>query len=952
MKRNFLLVFVAILAIAFASIWVWAKDSSRLRETGKTTAIQPTEPNEITPQLIQVKPKAKMMTDLSQIPKVKKGLGKEAEGAGPVIARKPMTYCEVQMFDAAALFRFINRWIYNPYVPDAFATLQDPKTPFLGPCASPQMPFHVVDVSMSFRTYGTAGNSCTAWVHGVVYEADMTDPNCPKPGALLARTADVMIVNTVNYSFNYLLNEPLLDSVCVYQSYFAGYVWDSIPDKDTLAGWGPRFNTTGTTCFDYEDYGTGWYDFGAYAGAGPTAFWSSGFVKDQNTCPPDTFWFFKRAYTNAPCGLPDFEQYDHGFPNNGNAYCGPAAEANCLWWMWARGVLPRFWPGNDWTGLAAMIGSLAQTDPVTGTECDKLFQADQQLKKDIPLWITVKNLYAPDFATLDDELRKSEDIILLLGFWYYNTTPPDTGWKRFGGHFVTMNGVNTGFTSIAISDPAFDNAEMGQPGFTCHTDPFPHIGNPLVHDNPANVSKDIFLVQNSPSPGGTIGLPLYWDGRDTAMYRFAGQNFRTVHLSYQGPVPPPGPPVFTEIEQAIIISPADSLETGTVQSSKAYETENNRGGILAFAKDFGAGYNSGLYYGSLIVGQDQATLNCDYGDYAKYDCSDSNCTFIPTQHVTVQSFNVPGAAGNYTIEQLTTEFKHNGLPLKVTKYAFGFWVPVGGTEDCEQVVEDVFVIENTGQTTIQCLEKALWLDYDVGDYANNLTDFDQKHQSMWMWDATAGQDTFVFGMTKKPAVVGDKAITGWAISQPRWVYDGQYLDSLKYMMHLGWGADDVLPDDKSLLIADTCFDLAPGQMHLEKWLKWGYHGPIVPDGKGGDANWRHFLYNVLHQEGYYRGDVNKDRKLDLADIVYLVAYVFKGGPMPKEFTDQGDVNNDGSVNVADVVYLVAYTFKKGPAPIDKNRFLVNSPFVGAPHKSLAVRSPGLFGDPNWWNLGR
>ena len=174
---------------------------------------------------------------------------------------------------------------------------------------------------------------------------------------------------------------------------------------------------------------------------------------------------------------------------------------------------------------------------------------------------------------------------------------------------------------------------------------------------------------------------------------------------------------------------------------------------------------------------------------------------------------------------------------------------------------------------------------------------------------------------------------------------------MKYWMeNLEWGNDNPTAfEDRSILLADSSFSLASGEMRMEKWLKWGYRTPI---GTSGDAAWRHFLYQVLHQRGYYRGDVNRDRKLNIADIVYLVAYLFKSGPMPTEFADQGDVNQDDNVNVADIVYLVDFMFKRGAAPIDKNRFLVNSPFVDSTHKTLAVRSPGLFGDPNWWNLGR
>lgn len=64
---------------------------------------------------------------------------------------------------------------------------------------------------------------------------------------------------------------------------------------------------------------------------------------------------------------------------------------------------------------------------------------------------------------------------------------------------------------------------------------------------------------------------------------------------------------------------------------------------------------------------------------------------------------------------------------------------------------------------------------------------------------------------------------------------------------------------------------------------------------------------------YLRGDANQDEKVTVADIVFLVSYLFKHGPAPAPL-QSGEVNCDGEVTVADVVYLVAYLFKHGPQP--------------------------------------
>ncbi len=61
------------------------------------------------------------------------------------------------------------------------------------------------------------------------------------------------------------------------------------------------------------------------------------------------------------------------------------------------------------------------------------------------------------------------------------------------------------------------------------------------------------------------------------------------------------------------------------------------------------------------------------------------------------------------------------------------------------------------------------------------------------------------------------------------------------------------------------------------------------------------------------GDANADGSVDIFDAVYLIAYIFSGGPAPSPLA-AGDANSDGSVDISDVVYLIAYIFSGGPAP--------------------------------------
>jgi hypothetical protein len=64
---------------------------------------------------------------------------------------------------------------------------------------------------------------------------------------------------------------------------------------------------------------------------------------------------------------------------------------------------------------------------------------------------------------------------------------------------------------------------------------------------------------------------------------------------------------------------------------------------------------------------------------------------------------------------------------------------------------------------------------------------------------------------------------------------------------------------------------------------------------------------------YQCGDANSDATINVADAVYLINYIFKGGPEPDPLC-AGDADHDDAVNIADAVYLVNHVFNGGPPP--------------------------------------
>ena len=62
------------------------------------------------------------------------------------------------------------------------------------------------------------------------------------------------------------------------------------------------------------------------------------------------------------------------------------------------------------------------------------------------------------------------------------------------------------------------------------------------------------------------------------------------------------------------------------------------------------------------------------------------------------------------------------------------------------------------------------------------------------------------------------------------------------------------------------------------------------------------------------GDANGDNSVNIADVTYMIARIFAGGPAPP-CNDAADANGDNLNNIADVTYLIARIFAGGPAPI-------------------------------------
>jgi len=253
-----------------------------------------------------------------------------------------------------------------------------------------------------------------------------------------------------------------------------------------------------------------------------------------------------------------------------------------------------------------------------------------------------------------------------------------------------------------------------------------------------------------------------------------------------------------------------------------------------------------------------------------------------------------------------------------------------------------------GNPPIEDMYISLLEDWDFGDAYNNWGGLDYDHNLVWMYEP--GNDDFVCGLFKAP-FYGDPMLNMQVVHNAfiTWPNEGYGLDQdsvWRLLTHVGpQEATYVGPDsqDYSVMITPPPITLNPGDKHIEIWID--FCRDLT------EMTWEQWYHRVLRYAGFYRGDVDASDTLelpamDISDLVYLINYLYKGGPAPLPFADQGDVdgqpfpkesnNPKNNVNLGDVVYLINYVYKGGPAPIDYVRFIPQY-----------WSRPSLFEEPNW-----
>ncbi len=86
------------------------------------------------------------------------------------------------------------------------------------------------------------------------------------------------------------------------------------------------------------------------------------------------------------------------------------------------------------------------------------------------------------------------------------------------------------------------------------------------------------------------------------------------------------------------------------------------------------------------------------------------------------------------------------------------------------------------------------------------------------------------------------------------------------------------------------------------------------DGKGGDTQETVLITVRNVTRGPLRGDANGDGRINIADPIFIMNYLFRGGRPPA--TPRADVDGDGKITAGDFQLLLRYLFQGGQAPVE------------------------------------
>jgi hypothetical protein len=71
------------------------------------------------------------------------------------------------------------------------------------------------------------------------------------------------------------------------------------------------------------------------------------------------------------------------------------------------------------------------------------------------------------------------------------------------------------------------------------------------------------------------------------------------------------------------------------------------------------------------------------------------------------------------------------------------------------------------------------------------------------------------------------------------------------------------------------------------------------------------IYALNIRPDFICGDANRDAKINLLDVGFIISFLYRGGAMPYPI-EAADIDGNGSINLLDVSFMIKYLYRSGP----------------------------------------
>ncbi|HWR82557.1 MAG TPA: S8 family serine peptidase [Candidatus Deferrimicrobium sp.] len=322
---------------------------------------------------------------------------------------------------------------------------------------------------------------------------------------------------------------------------------------------------------------------------------------------------------------------------------------------------------------------------------------------------------------------------------------------------------------------------------------------------------------------------------------------------------------------------------------------------------FDGGFND-LYESGLMIGISSSQISDGVRNLAGEP--DGDFGVLPGGNIELVE---PGAAASQqTFSRFSDARAENPVGLEISQQTYTFaWPPY------DDFVLLMFTLKNTNAFTVSSLYCGLYFDWDIVNFGSNAGGWNSADSAGWM----AYNNGLSLSRYRAVRLLAGQLATAYTALSNLVTFPNGYTELEKYTsLRAGFGSATTYSNaqlDLLHVIAAGPLSLGAGQVDTVAFAVMG--GNSQSEISAASERVRQ-VYDRLAggccRDGCGNVDGDPADIVNVADVTFLVSYMFLGGAAPI-CTEEANVDGDENqrINIADLTYLISYLWQGGPPPV-------------------------------------